>query len=81
MSLSLGQEERLCELIREYPILYDKSSKGYKERDAVSNCWEEVASLVDFLPLAGASAKNAFENFKKRYLKKRNVFKKSISCV
>ena len=61
MSFSL-QEERLCEIIREYPILYDKSLKGYKERDAVSNCWEEIATMVDYLP-NGISVKNAFDNF------------------
>ena len=49
MSLSLVQVENLCELVRQYPILFDKSQKGYKERDAVSNAWEEVASSLEFI--------------------------------
>ena len=36
--------EKLCEVVRDYPILYDKSQKGYKERDAVENAWNEVSS-------------------------------------
>ena len=41
--LSLLEEEALCEKIRELPILYDKTHKGYKERVAVENAWKDVA--------------------------------------
>jgi hypothetical protein len=47
--LSLLDEEKLTETIRNYPVLYDKSHKGYKERDAVSNAWREVADVLDFV--------------------------------
>ena len=47
--LSLLEEEKLTEKIRSYPVLYDKSHKGYKERDAISNSWKEVADVLDFI--------------------------------
>lgn len=47
--LSLNQEEILCEKVRSYPILYDKSHKGYKEKDAVENAWNELALELEFL--------------------------------
>ena len=33
-SLSLLEEEKLTEYVRDYAILYDKSHKGYMEKDA-----------------------------------------------
>ena len=70
--LSLVDEEKLSETVRNFPVLHDKSKKGYKERDAVQNAWTEVARSLDFIE-NWDDAKNLFENFKKRYLKKRNV--------
>lgn len=46
---SLLEEEKLTEKIKDYPILYDKSQKGYKERDAVNNAWRDVADGLDFI--------------------------------
>ena len=48
-SFSLQEEELLCEKIRSFPVLYDKSHKGYKEKVAVENAWNEVAKEVDFV--------------------------------
>lgn len=48
-SLNLRQEEMLCEKVREYPVLYDKSHKGYKEKVAVENGWNEVAASLEFI--------------------------------
>ena len=45
-NLTFVQEEELCELVHNFPILYDKSHKGYKERDAVANAWEESLSQI-----------------------------------
>lgn len=49
MYLNLMQEQLLCEKIREYHILYDKSQKGYKEKVAVENAWKQVAEALDFM--------------------------------
>ena len=48
-SLNLKEEELLCEKVRDYPVLYDKSHKGYKEKVAVENGWREVAESLDFV--------------------------------
>lgn len=48
-TLSLLEEENLSEAVRNFPVLYDKSHKGYKERDAVRNAWNEVAASLDFV--------------------------------
>lgn len=47
--LSFAEEEILCEKVKSFPILYDKSHKGYKERDAISNAWEAVSKEIDFV--------------------------------
>jgi len=48
-ALSLQEEEMLCEKVKAFPILYDKGSKGYKEKDAVNNAWEKVSEELDFV--------------------------------
>ena len=60
--LSLVDEEKLSETVRNFPVLYDKSKKGYKGRDAVQNAWTEVARSLDFIE-HWDDAKNLFENF------------------
>ena len=37
------------EEVRNYPCIYDKSKKSYKEKDVVKNAWENVALKLDFL--------------------------------
>ena len=34
MSLSIKEEEQLSETVKELPVLYDKATKGYTEKDA-----------------------------------------------
>lgn len=46
MYLNLMQEQLLCEKIREYHILFDKSQKGYKEKVAVENAWKQVYFII-----------------------------------
>ena len=47
--LSLIQEENLCEVIPNYPVIFDKSCKGCKERDTVTHKWEEIANSLEFI--------------------------------
>ena len=61
-NLSLLEEEKLTEIVRDFPVLYDKSHQGYKEHDAVGNAWSEVATSLEFLE-NGDMAKLCFENF------------------
>ena len=32
-------EQELSETVRDFPVLYNKSQKGFKEKDAVKNAW------------------------------------------
>ena len=36
-SLIVDSAGLLCEEVKQYPVLYDKQMKGYKEKDVVSN--------------------------------------------
>ena len=36
----IEEDEVLAVEVRKYPCLYDKSEKGYKERDRVRNAWK-----------------------------------------
>ena len=35
--LSIVQEENLCELVYQYPVIFDKSHNGYKEKHVEEN--------------------------------------------
>ena len=35
--LHIVQEENLCELVRQFPVIFYKFQKGYKEKDAEVN--------------------------------------------
>ena len=48
-SLCLADEERLAETVKAFPRLYDKTKKGYKEKDVVTNAWNSVANQLDFI--------------------------------
>ena len=48
--LDIVQEENLCELVRQVPVIFDKFRKGYKEKDAEPNAWNEIANFLDFVP-------------------------------
>ena len=48
MALSLIKEELLAETVKLYPVLYNKRTPGYKEKDVVFNVWGEVADKLDF---------------------------------
>ena len=48
-SLSLQDEELLAEEVKRFPVLYDKTEKGYKEKDFVTDAWVKVAEKLDFI--------------------------------
>ena len=39
-------DEKLSEAVRQYPCIYDKADKDYKEQTAVVNAWTKVAEDV-----------------------------------
>ena len=46
-SLTLQEEEILCEKVKRYPVLFDKQLKGYKEKVVVANSWIVVAKEIE----------------------------------
>ena len=46
--LTIEQEENLAFEVKKFPCLFDKTKKGYKEKDCVANAWNEVASSLEF---------------------------------
>ena len=47
--LDIIQEENFCETVRQFPVIFDKSRKGYKEKDAEVNAWNKIANYLDFI--------------------------------
>ena len=47
--INIAEEEILAETVKGYPCLFDKTDKGYKEKDVVINAWSEVAKQLDFV--------------------------------
>ena len=41
-------DEKLAESVRKFPILYDKSSKDFKDKHKKERAWEDVAREVGF---------------------------------
>ena len=69
---NIREDESLAHEVQKYRCLYDKTNKGYKERDRKSNAWREIEEHLGYEE--GTSAKK-FEILKKRYSKKRNALK------
>ena len=42
----LQEHEELAEAVREYPCLYDKAKKEYKDKIVAENAWKEVADQL-----------------------------------
>ena len=45
----LSWREQLAEIVKAFPCLYDKTKKGCKEKDVVTNVWNSVANQLDFI--------------------------------
>lgn len=46
-TFDLQDEERLSIEVHKYKCLYDKMSKGYKEKDRVINAWNAVEAALE----------------------------------
>ena len=51
------------ETVRTFPVLYDKSHKGFKEKDAAKNTWDEVAKAFEFIQTGNYFYLNSFISF------------------
>ena len=48
--LDIVQEQNLHDLVRQFPVIFDTSYKGYKEKDPEVNAWNEISNSLDFIP-------------------------------
>ena len=46
-ALSLQDEGILFEKVKQYPVLFDKQLKRYREKDVVTNTWNAVAKEIE----------------------------------
>ena len=67
----------MAEAVRQFPVLYDKSDPGHKDKNIIANAWKEVVSTCSEYVADENEAKTLFENLKKRYNKKKNIVKKA----
>ena len=51
MSLNVKEEEQLPETVKEFPVLYDKAAKGYKEKDTGKAVTRGILSKKVFLEI------------------------------
>lgn len=47
--VSLQEEKILSKSVKQFPSLFDKSGKGYKEKDVVTNSLEKIAESLGFI--------------------------------
>ena len=40
--VNIQEDEALANVVENYPCLYDKSNKGYKETDRKKNAWRKI---------------------------------------
>ena len=45
---NIQEEERLATELSRYPCLYDKTDKGYKERDRKKNAWAVIEKELGY---------------------------------
>ena len=62
-ALTLQEEEILCEKRKQYPVLFDKQLKGYREKDVVTNAWNAVAKEIEIGRFLLFSRKNNQEGW------------------
>ena len=47
VSLGISSKEEPLEIVRSFLVLYDKSRKNFKEKDAVKNAWDGVTTSLE----------------------------------
>ena len=57
-ALTLQEEGMLCEKLKQFPILFDKQLKGYREKHVVTNAWNAVAKEIEIGRFLLFSCKN-----------------------
>ena len=66
-------DEEFMEAIREFPVLYNKCEKGYKDKNVVKNAWGKVIEKCGVEDID--EAQKRFGNIKKRFNNRRKKAK------
>ncbi|XP_037579829.1 uncharacterized protein LOC119462562 [Dermacentor silvarum] len=74
-SKSVATSEMLIELVRNYPVLFDKRHVKHKDNMLKDELWNKIGSE---LGLSGIAAQNKFKNLKDTFNKQRNKIKDSM---
>ena len=67
MDSQITFDETLSEAVRDFPVIYDKSRSGHKDRLVVQNAWKQVSQRCGLED--NNTAKRLFENLKKSFNK------------
>ena len=68
ISLDMSREEELSKNVRSFPVLHDKSYKGFKENYAVKYSWDGVVTALEFIQTSNYFYFNSFVSFFLNYL-------------
>ena len=63
ISLQISREDELWETVRSFPVLYNRSLEGFKEKDAVKNAWDVVAEALELIQTGEYFYFNSFISF------------------
>ena len=63
VSLDISRKEELSETVRSFPVFYDKSHKGFKEKNAIKNACDGVATAFEFIKTPNYFYFNSFIPF------------------
>ena len=47
VSLDIYSKEEPLEIVRSFPVLYEKSRENFQEKDAVKNAWDGVTTALE----------------------------------
>ena len=48
-ALTLQEKRILCEKVKQYPVLFDKQLKGYREKDVVTNAQIALSREIEII--------------------------------
>ena len=68
-----ADEERLAIGVQKHPRLYDKAVSGFHNKNQKKNAWIAVAKDIGLE--TGEAAKNAFTNFRAKYVRRKKTLK------
>ena len=63
VSLEISRKKELLESIKNFLVLYGKSNKGFKEKDALKNASDGAVTTLEFIQTGNYFCFNSFISF------------------